>query len=223
MTRTSYHAALALAALTLTACEKSPPPSAQPKNQGGLSGLADNPTSLPGRSAAAGREAARGIAGEQAQAGALADEVNGQASVITLSGVEFRPPTSWEKETPATKMQAAAYRVGNVQVAFLTGIGGSVSDNVERWKKAVTDPGTGTEMKSRSQSVGGLKVTLVTGSGTYSSMTSGTPTPQPDSGFRGAIVEAPGGLVFVRMTGPEAEVVAATPAWEQLVLGVRKP
>ena len=108
--------------------------------------------------------------------------------------------------------------------AFLAGIGGSVNDNVERWKKAVTDPAGGeADMKVRTQTVQGIKVTLVTGDGTYSAMTGGGVTvPKPGSGFRGAIIEGPQGLVFVRLAGPAADVTAATPAWLQLVLGVRK-
>ena len=226
MNRNILSALLLGGSLVLGACDNSPPPppSATPKNQGGLSGLADNPTSVLGKSAAMGRDSAKGIEAAQAQASGLADEISGQATVLMVAGLEFRPPTAWTKTVPASSMQAAAFKAGNADCAFLAGIGGGVAENVERWKKAVTDgSGAPADLKVRSQTVQGIKITMVTGEGTYSSMVSGTPTPKPGTGFRGAIVEGPQGLVFVRLTGPVADVVTATPAWEQLVLSVRKP
>lgn len=204
--------------------QSAPPP---PTKGQGLSKLSETPQSILGKAAKSGKDLAGTIGAGQDQASALADEVSGQASVAVIGGLEFRPPSAWTKTQPASSMQLAAYKVGEggALCVFLTGISGSVEDNVARWKKAVTDPGTSdpAPAKVRTQTVQGIKVTLVTMNGTYSSMVSGTPTPQPGSGFRGAIVEGPSGNVFVRLTGPEAEVESATREFEQLVFGVRKP
>lgn len=234
MNRPTIAGALVACAL-LCSCEKSspPPPSATPKSQGGLSGLAEDPQSLLGKSAAAGRDTARSIEAEQAQASGMADEISGQVKMITVGGLEFRHPTAWQAAPGENKMRAASLLVapdagqGETTCVFLTGIGGSAEDNVERWKKGVTESGSSVPVEAKVQKrtlPGGIKVTTVYSEGTYSSMASGAPKPQPGFGFRGAIVEGgAGGAVFVRLTGPAEAVAANTPAFEQLVFGARKP
>ena len=42
-------------------------------------------------------------------------------------------------------------------------------------------------------------------------------TPRPDQRLLGAIIEAPGGAVFVKLTGPAATVAAAQDGFEALL------
>ena len=87
----------------------------------------------------------------------------------------------------------------------------------------VTDSsGQPAEMSTQTRIADGMKITVVSMAGTYASMASGMPVPQSGQGFRGAIIEAPRGNVFVRLSGPEAAVKDATPAWETMVYGARK-
>jgi hypothetical protein len=73
--------------------------------------------------------------------------------------------------------------------------------------------------------VAGLRVTRVELDGTY--LAPGGPMMQSTgkkTGYRllGAIVEAPGGNVFFKLTGPAATVAAAAAELDALVLSIRK-
>jgi len=219
-------AALACGGLLVAGCEKktTPPPGSNKP----LGGLSENPTSLYGRSAASGRSAARAVEANQAQAVAQAQENSGEAAALKVGVVEFRVPVTWQKGSPGP-MQAATYTIstggGEATCAFFT-VGGDTGSNVNRWKGQMKDvTGAPAEAKVRTQSVGGMKVTLVSMTGTYTpaSMSGGASAPVPGTGFRGAIIEAPGGSVQVRMTGPEGAVEEAAGAWETMVLGARRP
>jgi hypothetical protein len=208
------------AALALAGCDdKSPPP--QPKQ----AHLADNPTSLLGRSAAGGRSAAQGLEAASQQAAGVAGEVSGEAQVIKVGQVEFRPPADWEKVSPGP-MQKAALKVNNdpdLVCAFFSDIKGDVASNVNRWRTMVIDPANGQPAESRvvDRTIGTMKVKIVSMSGSYKAAGSSTAT--PDTGFRGAIFDAPGGLVFVRLTGPKAKVDAADAAWMAMITGAKRP
>lgn len=218
-------AALLLAAslaLPLCSCEdKNAAPPKQAK-------LTETPTSLPGRSAAAGRNAARSLESASQQAAGMADEVSGQAQVLTVGKVEFRPPASWTKGTPANEMQKALLQANGdpeMPCVFFSGLGGDVQSNVNRWRSQVLDPGTAQPAESKviTRTVGGMKVTMVSMAGTYKNQMSGSTTEMPDQAFRGAIFEAPGGNVFVRLTGPKEKVEAAEKQWEALITGAKRP
>lgn len=234
-TRTLGWAGLVISAamLVFVGCEEKAPSSAssQGGNAGGLSGLSDNPQSLLGKSAGNARSAAKQAEQSQAAASAMADQISGQATQLTVSNVEFRPPSDWQKQAPANTMQKAALQVapdqgeGATLCVWLSGMGGDTRSNVERWKSQVKNPETGeaAEANVETRTISGMKVTMVSASGTYASMTSGATTPIAGQGFRGAIIEAPGGPIFVRMTGPKAQVDAASDAWRQMILAIRKP
>lgn len=221
---TRVAATLVAASLALPVCSCEDKNAAPPKQ----ATLTETPTSLPGRSAAAGRNAARSLEAASQQAAGVADEVSGQAQVLTVGGVEFRPPSSWTKGTPANQMQTAVLQAGGdaeVPCVFFTGMGGNVQSNVERWRTMVTDPNTGApaESKVTSRTVAGMKVTMVSMHGTYKNQMSGTATPVPGQAFRGAVFEAPGGNFFVRMTGPREKVESMDKQWEALITGAKRP
>lgn len=232
-TRQTLALSLALTALaSLVACEKPAPPSASSqKPSAPLSGLSDNPQSLLGKSAAAGKNTAKQIEQSQAATGAMAAQFSGETTLLTVSSVEFRHPSAWQKSPPANSMQKAALQVapdsgeGPTICVWLPNIGGDTASNVQRWKGMVTNPDTGSpaEAAVETRTISGMKVTTVAMSGTYASMTSGSSKPLPGQGFRGAIIEAPSGSIFVRMTGPKEQVDAASAAWDQMILAIRKP
>jgi hypothetical protein len=105
---------------------------------------------------------------------------------------------------------------------FGPGQGGGVSDNVARWSKQFEGA---PKAATRATVVSGLKVTRTEVRGTY--LAPGGPMMQSTGtrpGYRllGAIVEAPEGNVFFKLTGPSATVGAAEPAFEALVSSVRR-
>jgi len=147
----------------------------------------------------------------------------------TAGGVRWSRPSGWEEEAGGA-MRVATYKVpgaggaaaGECAVFFFgPGQGGSVDANVERWARQFE----GNPKPERSERrVNGLTVTVVRLSGTYlapggPSMTSQGKRP----GYRlvGAIVDAPKGLVFFKLTGPAATVGAAERGLETLVASIR--
>ena len=145
-------------------------------------------------------------------------------------GIRWTVPATWTagKTSP---MRVATYLVpgakgteaGECAVFFFgAGQGGGVSDNVARWAKQFEGaPAAAT----RATAVAGVKVTRAEVQGTY--LAPGGPMMQSTGkrpGYRllGAIVEAPEGNVFFKLTGPAATVAAAEAPFETLVSSVRR-
>jgi hypothetical protein len=119
---------------------------------------------------------------------------------------------------PATGDEPGAECVINY---FGPGQGGSIDDNIERWKTQIRggagQPAAATVAK---RTVRGLAITTIDSSGAYSGM--GGPmaaSPRLVPGYRllGAIVEGPGGNVFVKLTGPAKTIAANRQKFEQLL------
>jgi hypothetical protein len=139
----------------------------------------------------------------------------------SAAGLRWIAPVGWKSEA-ARPMRAATYTVppaagdsagGEVVINFFgPGQGGSVEANIERWKGQVQGPdGKPTAAAVAKRTVNGISMTTIDASGAYSGM--GGPmmaSPKTVPGYRllGAIVEGPGGYVFVKFAGP-AKTVAA--------------
>ena len=153
---------------------------------------------------------------------------------VNVAGVAFTPPAAWKAETPSSPMRAAQYSLpgrqggGEASLAvyyFGKGQGGTATDNVERWESQFTDAaGRPAAGKIETATAGGMTVTKVTCTGTYSSGTpmGGPSAPQPGSALWGVIVEGPEGNVFLKVTGPEATVAAWTPELDRMLGTLRR-
>jgi len=145
-------------------------------------------------------------------------------------GVRWTVPAGWTagKTNP---MRVATYAVpaakgsdsGECTVFFFgPGQGGGVDENVDRWARQFE----GSPPARRStKTVSGMAVTLAEVEGTYLSPGGGQMVSQgKKAGYRllGAIVEAPEGRVFFKMTGSAATVAAARPAFDGLVASIVK-
>jgi hypothetical protein len=151
--------------------------------------------------------------------------------VESAGGVEWTVPAKWKAGT-GSAMRVATYSVpgpanaaaGECAVFFFgPGQGGSIEDNVARWGRQFD--GAPTPQKKTTTSAGGLRVTRADVAGTY--LAPSGPMMQSSGkrpGYRliGAIVEAPEGHVFFKLTGEAATVAAAQPDFDALVESVRK-
>jgi hypothetical protein len=104
---------------------------------------------------------------------------------------------------------------------FGAGQGGSIDANMERWSGQFTEV-TGAPAKATigHRVIHGMKTTTIDVSGVYSGM--GGPMAAgahklPGYRLLGAILEGPGGNIFVKFTGQTATVAAASKAYEQLL------
>jgi hypothetical protein len=121
-------------------------------------------------------------------------------------------------------MRAATYPVDGGECAiyfFGVGQGGSVQANLDRWKgQFKAAGGKPAEAKIDKLTVHRLPVTTIDVSGEYSGMGGPTaPAAAPVQGYRllGAIIEGPGGNVFIKFAGPTKAVTANQRKFEELV------
>ncbi len=149
----------------------------------------------------------------------------------SAGGVAWDVPANWRLEG-ARPMRVATYDVpaaagdaeqGECAVYYFgSDQGGDIAANVARWSSQFEgSPAATTSAKQ----VGGLAVTEVEVAGTY--LPQGGPMMQPmgkKPGFRlvGAIVAAPGGSVFFKLTGPGATVAAARSDFDSLIASLTK-
>ncbi len=154
----------------------------------------------------------------------------------SAAGVSWKAPAGWSAQAPRP-MRAATYQVpaapgdpeaGECAVFYFgPGQGGGVEENIRRWAGQFEDsagrPRTEAERLSR-QNINGLPVHLVEVTGAY---LAGGPMVQAKTkkpGFRllGAIVEAPEGFVFIKLTGPAKTVAAAEASFHGLLKSLRR-
>jgi len=152
------------------------------------------------------------------------------AGTGAVAGVRWSVPARWTS-AKGSAMRVATYAVpaakgqdaGECAVFFFgPGQGGAVEANVERWGKQFEGAPA---PKTSVATVSGLRVTRAQVAGTY--LAPGGPSMQSTgkkTGYRllGAIVEAPGGNVFFKLTGPAATVAAAQAEFDALVASLRK-
>jgi len=133
----------------------------------------------------------------------------------------FERPDGWQWIVPSSPMRKAQLNVPGegapAEVTFFhfgAGQGGGIPANVDRWFGQFQDAKTSQTLEK----FGKTTVTIVRASGTFQSgMPGGQTTPMPGYALLGAILESPGGDVFVKMTGPAATVEAAGDSFLQML------
>jgi hypothetical protein len=148
----------------------------------------------------------------------------------SAAGVKWTAPAGWTSQAPRP-MRAATYAIGPTSgdktgaecavYFFGPGQGGSVDANVTRWKSQFTGPGGAPAAANvATRKVRGLAMTTIDVAGDYSGIGGPTATaPQTVAGYRllGAIIEGPGGNVFIKFTGPVKTIAANQQKFEQLL------
>jgi len=103
--------------------------------------------------------------------------------------------------------------------------GGSVGDNIERWVRQFDS--LDDEPRQQTRQVNGMTVTRMDLAGVYRPMrmpgagADSGPATLPGSRLIGAVVQAPSGLWFFKMTGPDATVAAAAAEIDRMVDSAR--
>ena len=149
------------------------------------------------------------------------------------AGVSWTIPEGWDVMGPRP-MRAATYMIGDGENSaecavffFGTGQGGDVQSNIDRWIGQFQQP-DGSDSKSKAKTehreIGGFHVNVIDLTGTYMSGGMGGQPAVAKTGFRllGAIVEAPEGPLFFKLTGPGAAVEDIKPHFDNLVATLKK-
>jgi hypothetical protein len=143
----------------------------------------------------------------------------------SAGGLRWTVPAHWTV-APAKPMRMATYTLpaasggeaGECGVFFFgKGQGGSIQENLTRWEKQFE---SGPAPKRSEKTIHGFKVHFLEASGTY--LQTGGPMMQPQGkkpgwSLRGAIVEAPDGLVFFKCVGPDATMKNAAKEFDELL------
>ena len=146
------------------------------------------------------------------------------------AGIAWTVPAGWEAGPPH-QMRVATYRIhaiaGDPEDAecavyfFGAGQGGTVEANLKRWADQFTSPGgQPASAKTETRTIAGLKVSTLAVSGTYlgsGGMTAQAEVKKPNFRMLGAIIEAPEGLVFFKLTGPLNTVAGADADFKTLI------
>lgn len=152
----------------------------------------------------------------------------------STAGLRWRTPAGWKSEGPEP-MRAATYAIAPAPgdnaasecgvYFFGAGQGGSLEANIDRWEGQFSGPGGApATAKVAKRIVHGLAITTLDVSGAYSGIGGPTATaPRIVAGYRllGAIIEAPGGSVFIKLIGPAKTVAANQPKFEELLASVQ--
>jgi hypothetical protein len=154
------------------------------------------------------------------------------AAAQTGTTIKWADPPRWQRQATTSPMRKASFKVpkegadpedGELSVFhFGKGEGGGIEPNVERWVgqfKGVDKQ----QVKRSDRSANGLVQHIVEiESGTFSSgMPGGPTTPKENYALVGAIVEAPDGNWFFKLTGPKATVRRAHPEFFGLLDSVK--
>jgi hypothetical protein len=166
-----------------------------------------------------------------AAAATAATQAKAAPRTESAGGIQWAVPAKWTAGT-GSAMRVATYSVpggkgspaGECAVFFFgPGQGGSVDENVARWAKQFE--GAPAPQKKATTTAAGLRVTRAEVAGTY--LAPSGPMMQSSGkrpGYRllGAIVEAPEGNVFFKLTGEAATVGAAQADFDALVASLKK-
>lgn len=139
------------------------------------------------------------------------------ASAVTL---RYTAPPTWQREPTRSPLRSDQFRLPraagdaeDAELAVFGGIGGSVDDNVNRWRGQFTtsagDPIPDEAFLRDAFEVGPLRVTVVDVAGRYAAdamMAGGPAAPREDYRLLAAVVETSGGPWYFKVVGP-AETV----------------
>ncbi|MGD1093149.1 MAG: hypothetical protein ABSB35_14305 [Bryobacteraceae bacterium] len=152
----------------------------------------------------------------------------------SVAGLRWVAPAGWKNEG-TRPMRAATYTIAPVSgdhdasecavYFFGAGQGGSVQANLDRWKDQVHAPGgKRAEAQIQKRNIHGLSVTTIDSSGDYSGMGGPMGGAPVAKGYRliGAIVEGPGGNVFIKFAGPSKTVAQNQAKFEQMLASFDK-
>ncbi|MBL9141322.1 MAG: hypothetical protein JNK53_05590 [Phycisphaerae bacterium] len=176
----------------------------------------------------AAKSGASGADGAPAQAGGF--KVSGpqdDPTVVEVGGLTMKKPATWVWTAPTMAFRALQYAVPAQGIdapaaelvfsVFSGGDGGPVDANLDRWAGQFrTADGSEAAPSTRSKSTqGDLTISHIESKGAYMGM--GQAAPRPGQMQLGAIVQAPGRNVFIKLVGAEATVESNRAAFNALL------
>lgn len=155
---------------------------------------------------------------------------NDPANVLRVGGISAPKPVEWTWVQPTNAFRTLQYAIpavggsgeaGELVVSGFVGTdGGPLQQNIDRWVGSfATEDGQPVTPVLAERTIDGMQVNLIELRGRYRDMAGAQ---HPGSLQLGAIVQAPGGRVFLRLYGPEATIEANRAAWNKLIDGLKR-
>ena len=148
---------------------------------------------------------------------------------LTVQGVRIPVPRLWRWQETFTATRSANYSIPGegdheqaefVVVAFEPGLGGAVSDNVERFRRQFLEPDVDEypDAITETLNVDGMTVTTVDLTGRYAAP--GLNWYADNQRMLTALIEGPDGLVVLRATGSAPTMTSNAAAFRRMVDGL---
>ncbi|MBP95835.1 hypothetical protein CMK18_07770 [Candidatus Poribacteria bacterium] len=143
------------------------------------------------------------------------------SQVPKSNNLNYTAPSGWIRQQPSSSMRHDQYElpgpkgVEAATLAIFKGIGGSISSNIDRWKKQFVVPPNGSDpdsVRKESKVINQIPVHIVAVQGTYLKpqmpmMMDGPKVELKNYALLAAIAETKDGLWFFKITGPEKTVM----------------
>jgi hypothetical protein len=171
--------------------------------------------------------------GPSSSTSAAATHVVPPAASGTPGDITWSEPSSWKRSLRQVPMRKATYQIPHAAkdkedaelgiFYFGAGQGGTVDANVERWVKQFSDLPADKVKRADRTANGLVEHTVEIESGTFNAnaMMQGPSKPKTNFALLGAIVEAPSGEYFFKLTGPADTVAAARDDFYKLLDSVQ--
>jgi hypothetical protein len=143
--------------------------------------------------------------------------------------IRWQDPSGWKRVAPTSPMRKASYEIpaaspeaGPAELAvfyFGPNQGGDVQSNLQRWVGQFRGVDESSVVRTEREANGLKQHVVEVPSGTYSNSMrpGGAGAPQENHGLLGAVVLAPSGKYFFKLTGPQATVKAQREAFFELL------
>lgn len=150
-------------------------------------------------------------------------------TTMEAKGLSLVLPAGWKQVPPSSQMRVAQAVIPGaggpaelVVFHFGVGQGGDVESNLQRWIGQMEMPAGATPLRGNFQS-NGLRITWIDVGGTLKpgQMGMGPREAQPNSRLLGAVIEAPGGPWFIKVTGPTATLEPQREAFVAMLHGAK--
>ena len=152
------------------------------------------------------------------------------ANQARCAGLLFDKPALWPWMAPSMRFRTLQYSVPGSEGSpaaelifsvFMGSDGGGIQMNLQRWiQQFRPTEGVPARVEQSTKTINGMAISYVELEGSYAGM--GAAAPKPNWAQLGAIIQAPGRTVYVRLLGPDKTVLENVSAFEALVDSVRE-
>jgi hypothetical protein len=155
-------------------------------------------------------------------------ETSDSGGEVQIGGIVLVAPRGWRSKAPQSVFTAAEYVLPGANGPETDGrltlsvVGGSIADNVERWKAQFG--GAGAKVKQETLTVDGMQITVVDCSGDFNDQR-GPYAPavkRSDYRMKAAIIPVNGELHFIKAIGPRPTIEAYAESIKQFIQSAKK-